>query len=300
MMAVNPAISSLVICTKDRPSALSDCLESLVALDDCPHEVLIIDASHDRQSEGIVNRIADQHAFQLRWYASPPGLTRQRNLGVSLASNQSEVIHFVDDDTVIRPGYFTELNSVLLNSERAVGAGGRITNLPSYRSPWFLSRRAEREGRVSRAGVNHMSRTPVSIRGRSVDWVSGCSMCFRRSLFEHITFDERRVGNGVGEDVDFCLRALRYGQLLWCSRAEIEHRQSPVNRFSARVSGFEAMNHRLMLADDHLHGVSRGRVLGVGLGEGMGRVLKSAILRSRAEFAYGVGTLQRVLRGRHD
>jgi GT2 family glycosyltransferase len=143
--------------------------------------------------------------------------------------------------------------------------------------------------------VNHLSRSPHQ-QPRQVDWLSGCSMSFRASVFEHIRFDERRTGNGVGEDVDFCLRASAYGRILWLSDATLEHHQSPINRFGARKSGYSTIDHRLLLASDRLHTVRRSRVVARGYVESLLRLFRSFVTRSKPQREYALGMLERLCR----
>ena len=292
--------SSLIICTKDRPDALRNCLGSLGKIDDLPDEILVVDSSVETATRDVVLECRQDGMRRLKWIGAVPGLTRQRNIGVAASSLDTKVIHFIDDDTIVRGGYFTELSRNLLSRADIVGCGGRILNLPSKRNVFLPGKSADKEGRVTRSGINHMSRTITTGEPRPVEWLSGCSMSFRRTLFDLILFDERRKGNGVGEDVDFCLRALQHGTLLWCPRAGIEHLQSPVNRYSAKRAGFETMNHRITLAADGLHGVRRAQVTLRGIGEGVGRMLRSLVFMSREEFNYGLGILERTLNRSND
>ena len=234
----------------------------------------------------------------IRWTSSEPGLTKQRNVAVKMADFRANIIHFLDDDVIVHKDYFAELAKAFAGNPDAVGIGGRIINLPEIKR-WKVIRSERREGTVGRAGVNHLSRTPGK-GARDVHWLSGCSMSFRASVFEHVCFDERRSGNGVGEDVDFCLRASTYGRILWVPSAMLEHHQSPVNRDGARKSGFSTIDHRLLLARDRLHTVRRSWVLAHGYVESFRRISKSFVTGSESQREYALGMLERLGRGSDD
>lgn len=291
-IAVTPLSDSLVICTKDRPREIERCLSSLLRLDDLPTEILVVDSSGDQETRDIALKFRTDGLARVKWVQSPPGLTRQRNLGVRLCDPRSSIIHFIDDDTALEPKYFSELRKAFASNDCVVGVGGRDELLPEYRLTRIPSHRRSMEGKVSRAGVNMMSRTIGDGEPREVEWLSGCSMSFRRSLFGQITFDERRRGNGPGEDVDFCLRALKYGSLLWCPGAVLRHLQSPINRSSSRRAGVESAIHRRSLARDRLHEIGKFRVLFGILVEGSSRVVLSPFIRSRNHFEFGFGLLK--------
>jgi GT2 family glycosyltransferase len=66
-----------------------------------------------------------------------------------------------------------------------------------------------------------------------VDWLSGCSMSFRRRVFDRLRFDEGLPGYGLGEDVDLTYRVAQMGRLVVTPAARLQHLQSPTNRLDA-------------------------------------------------------------------
>jgi GT2 family glycosyltransferase len=85
-------------------------------------------------------------------------------------------------------------------------------------------------GRVLPSGRNPLVVDVHSVT--EVDWLSGCSMSFRRDVFETFSFNEEFKGYGLGEDVEFSYRVRQLGRLLVTPDARIEHLQSPVNRMA--------------------------------------------------------------------
>jgi GT2 family glycosyltransferase len=160
----------------------------------------------------------------------------------------------------------------------------------------FLRRLADNleggsDGKVTRSGLNHHVYGSSQREILNVEWLAGCSMSFKRELFEHELFDERRKGNGHGEDVDFCLRALRHGRLTWNSKAKIDHLQSSVNRFALPQLGREVAGHRLMLAADRLHGITQSRVLCRNIGEGLLSIVRGLLRPSSRRMGYGINLI---------
>lgn len=214
---------AVVVCTKDRPQDVARCLDSIAAQADGPELVLVVDSSAAADTRGVV---AGRPGAV--YVESTPGLTHQRNVGVHALPPDVEIVHFVDDDVVLEPGYFAALREAFADPAVA-GAGGLITNV-TLPDPPLLARiflqDSRRRGAVLRSGRNilaHGMSEPTE-----VDWLSGCSMSFRRSELDRVPFDER-VGI-VGEDVDYALRL--GGRLLAIPTARLEHRQSPVNRLA--------------------------------------------------------------------
>ena len=63
-------------------------------------------------------------------------------------------------------------------------------------------------------------------------------MSVRRSLFDHIQFDERLKSYSWLEDADIGKRAHRYGTIGFCPDASLVHLGSRRGRDSARKFGF--------------------------------------------------------------
>ena len=88
--------------------------------------------------------------------AQPP-LTRQRAAGIDASSE--EIVHFIDDDTVLDPGYFEAIIDVFTrDAERLLGGvGGFVTDQPPHRfrrvDAW-LGLDSATEGVVLRSGRN--------------------------------------------------------------------------------------------------------------------------------------------------
>ena len=100
---------SLIICTYKRAKPLATLLESVKEQTLYPHEILIIDGSPDNATKEMLQ----QNSFQkLQYFQVTPkerGLTKQRNYGIVKVNATSEVVCFLDDDTVLEPTYFEEI-----------------------------------------------------------------------------------------------------------------------------------------------------------------------------------------------
>lgn len=247
----------VIVCTKDRPVELTRCLDALERQDDPPDRVLIIDSSLN--IEALLDRNDPLHVVHL---SATPGLTRQRNVGLGLLRPDTEIVHFLDDDAVPEPGYLREMNAALAKHSEAVGAGATITNLPTHK-PWTLEclfgLNSRRQGALLKSGVNILSFDGHEYR--TVDWLSGCCMSYRVNQISGLYFDERRTGNGLGEDVDFSARARSRGPLIWSPTARVAHVQSPVNRDVSSSLVRRDVLHRWHLATDGVGGVKRSWVM---------------------------------------
>lgn len=227
----------LVICTRNRPAELRGCLESVAAQRRRPRHVLIVDGSDGDGTRHLVDELnaAAVFAEPLAYVRTAPGTARARNLGVSLTS--SPVVHFVDDDVRLDPGYFAGLMEVFERDTAGEigGAGGVIVDMVA-RSPNWVERRLQldgvRPGAVLSSGRNVLVYS--TDRELEVDWLSGCSMSFRREPLEEELFDPRLEGYSLGEDIDTSYRIAQRYRLVITPSARQEHFLSPVGRLDSR------------------------------------------------------------------
>jgi Glycosyl transferase family 2 len=86
---------SVIVCTRDRPSDLRSCLDSIAALRTRPVEVIVVDNS---PSDGAARELCRDYPVRYVLESSP-GLARARNRGIVEA--RGEVVAFTDDDCVV-------------------------------------------------------------------------------------------------------------------------------------------------------------------------------------------------------
>src|SRR5213078_4731473 len=93
-----------VVCTRDRPDALSRCLSSLLAQQYPRLRVLVVDNApvHDEAT-----RVAGVDYL----HAPTPGLSNARNAAV--AATPGEVLAWLDDDTVADPHWLAGIACAL-------------------------------------------------------------------------------------------------------------------------------------------------------------------------------------------
>jgi len=90
---------SVVICTKNRPANLRECLSAIARLDPIPSEVLVVDNTQGNQETENLSR-----EFGARYVVEPvPGLSRARNRG--LVECDTEIVAFLDDDAIPAPDW---------------------------------------------------------------------------------------------------------------------------------------------------------------------------------------------------
>jgi len=119
---------ALIVCTYMRPLPLLKLLNSVKGQTLYPNEILIVDGSTNDETKIVLeqNQFNNLQYFQVS--KEDRGLTKQRNYGVAKVSGETEVICFLDDDTILEPNYFEEIIKTYTVFPNALGVGGFINN----------------------------------------------------------------------------------------------------------------------------------------------------------------------------
>ena len=201
-----PPRVSVIVCTRDRPDQLSECLDSIAALNTAAAEVIVVDnaPTSDATRELCEGR-------PVRYVREPlPGQSRARNRGLS--ESVGEVLAFTDDDCVVDPCWLDGLERELADP-LTLGVTGYIgpLELETTAQLWF-----ERHGGFERHPERRVF-DPVQtrpLRGAAIAG-AGANMIFRRSAFDHTGGFAEDLGPGTparsGDDKYAFYRVLAAG-----------------------------------------------------------------------------------------
>ena len=93
----------MIVCTRDRPGELEDCLTALASLKYPSYEVLVVDnASIDERTAAVAARFGVRYVRESR-----PGLDWARNRGIR--ESRYSIIAFIDDDARADPNWLSAL-----------------------------------------------------------------------------------------------------------------------------------------------------------------------------------------------
>ena len=227
---------SVIICTRNRQSDLERCLESISRQTLLPDEVIIVDGSDTDRLSTISN---DQRFSQLilAYKHTDPGLTRQRNVGIKMATG--DILFFFDDDVELCKDYIEKIMEAykrgrLGNVGGAQGIDLNITNsflqgkkkLFFYRI-FFLDRN-DRYAKILPSGkVTHLDVAHSIIRRAKdpirIHCMSGCMMSYHRRVFDEFLFDEQYEGYSHAEDAEFSKRISGKHSLYCIPQAHLFH-----------------------------------------------------------------------------
>jgi glycosyltransferase involved in cell wall biosynthesis len=103
-------------------------LESVEKQTVYPSEILIVDGSPDDETQEKINSKNFKSVYYFKVDPVNRGLTKQRNFAVNKVSVDSEIICFLDDDTILEKDYFEMLLKAYKKNSDAIGIGGVAIN----------------------------------------------------------------------------------------------------------------------------------------------------------------------------
>lgn len=191
---------TLVIPTRGRPTQVVETVRSILAADQVPAEMIVVDQS-DAPNAELAALVPDRPcAFHYRW--SPiPGVSRARNEGMKAASH--EIIVLTDDDVLVTPTWLADLVGALLRFGPRSIVTGRV--MPG----------------LTREGAGHVPSTRVDLEpavyeGRIyADVFYTNNLALYKSAAAEVGWFDERLGGGTGfpsaEDNDLGFRLLEAG-----------------------------------------------------------------------------------------
>jgi GT2 family glycosyltransferase len=235
-----------------RPNALLQLLNSVKLQTLYPQEILIVDGSTNTLTQELINQSSVENLTYYLVSKKDRGLTKQRNFGIAKTSKDSEVICFLDDDTVLEPNYFEEVLKAFQSDNAIVGVGGVAINENrwikkdpnKYYNPikyylWNDHVYPEGTRNIVRNFLGLQSnlspgKMPEYSNGRTcgfpldgniyeVDLLIGMSFSFRRKVFENTNFSTYFEGYGLYEDADYSIKAQRFGKNVIATNAQLNH-----------------------------------------------------------------------------
>jgi len=251
---------SVVVPTWQRPGEVMTLLAAMGRLPDAPGEVIIVDGAPAKAARARIEAwvLGANLPFDLTYIVSPPGLTRQRNVGLEAA--RGEYIFFLDDDCLPLPGYFQAIRAVFVaDVAGSIGAvRGFIVNGADVPVPRLWRLRAAlgivgtEPGKYYPTGMSWTWNQVAPFRGtRPIDVLAGGAAAYRRAVFARHRFSEFFNGYSAGEDLEMSRRVARDWQLVVCGDAQLQHCHAGSGRPGGFALGQMAVRNRYFIWQRH-------------------------------------------------
>ena len=250
---------SLVVCTYQRPASLERLMDSVGEQSLYPSEILIVDGSLDDNTEKLIQERNFRNLNYYRVEENDRGLTRQRNYGVNILASESEIVCFLDDDIVLDEGYFKNLINTYHLCPNAIAVGGVIVNETDWTKLEINQEvrfdEFSKDGFVRKLGLRNLVRKKLNLLSNEppgfmpsfshglsisflppsgniypVEFFMGGVSSYKKEVFEKLSFSKYFEGYGLYEDMDFCLRASRIGEMYVNTGAKVDHLHEEAGR----------------------------------------------------------------------
>jgi glycosyltransferase involved in cell wall biosynthesis len=172
-------------------------------------EIIVCDGHSTDGTIEIAKKLADKFCFEKH-----RGIAAARNEGARQADKDSEVLFFVDADTIPPKEFFERIKQVFKHP-RVVGAGCLVMpERPTALQEWFFKI------------LNYMILFSM-LTGRPS--ISGNAVAYRRSAFFKIRgFDESLA---AAEDQDLCVRISKLGRVAFFTDLTVQTSRRRLQRF---------------------------------------------------------------------
>lgn len=248
---------SLIICTYKRADSLLRLLDSINQQSRLPDGIFVIDASPDKKT---TLALKNNYLSQLHYHKVKPeqrGLTKQRNIGIELCNSNTDIVSFLDDDTVLKSDYFENLIKIFKNNSEITGVGGVAVNenrwqkadkdeidqnhifIDGYKVSLSTRYKIRKKlglmsdlppGKMPKFSHGNTQSYPLTGKIYEVDLIVGMSMSFRKKVVENQKFSDYFEGYGLYEDADYSIRALKFGKNVIATSVQLEHHHHPSGR----------------------------------------------------------------------
>jgi O-antigen biosynthesis protein len=206
--------TSLLICSRNRSQLLTETIQSILAGNEIPSEIVIIDQSDAPDPGLVVFQPERDCVFHYLWN-NTIGVSRGRNSAVSSASHS--ILVFTDDDMLVSPDWFgTLVRSLVTAGDQSIITGQVLSSNEGNFHGYAPSTRTDNDTVIYSGRIN-----------RDVLFTNNMAIC--RSTFESIGGFDTMLGPGTlfpaAEDNDLAFRLLEEGyQIVYEPKAVAYHR----------------------------------------------------------------------------
>lgn len=196
---MTPLQTAVIVPSARRMPALLRCLDSLEAMDERPHEVIVV--FQGNEDDALRDEIRHRHPNVHVLWTPGQGAAVARNAGA--AQSSAELLLFVDDDCIVEPDWSCRYLDAFEHDPALMIASGQVRPLFSH-------------GHTKNGLALQLDPLPRTFDGPSnpvgsVDRT--CNLAVRRTAFAALGGFDEGLGAGTrfpsAEDTDFAYRAMK-------------------------------------------------------------------------------------------
>lgn len=212
---------SVIVLTLNGSDVIRGCLNTLLETDYPHYEVLVV---NNGSTDGVERIIADEYpSVRLINLAENKGYAGGINEGIKAA--RGEILLPLNDDTEIDQGMLKGMAEPFV-SDPKVGIVGCKILYPDRKTIQHAGAMILKNGCTAHIGYGEEDHGQYDEQ-REVDYVTGCSIAVRRSLFEELGLYDDRYFPTYYEETEFAVRARKRGwKIVYTPHAWLYHLES--------------------------------------------------------------------------
>jgi len=221
------SLVSVIIPTRDRSEVLRKCLACVFAQEYEHFEVIVVDNSV-RQAD--TQRVVQQFPG-IRYIREDPARANPAHMrNVGIAASRGEILAFIDDDSLVFPGWMEAL-AVALSDPTVGGVSGRVieASAPLVDTPEI--------GKFYSSGVITANFNNLIDRPVELDYLNGCNHAVSRGALRCSGLYDPWLPTYEDPELGFRIRKSGY-RLLYVPGMLVEHMLAPRSGPWLRRSGY--------------------------------------------------------------
>lgn len=226
-------ILSIVICTCDRHTLLSEAIEAVLKQTFQSWELIIVDNSRDKRPARRTRSIYKNHRRIRYILQDADGLSNARNKGIELS--RSRYVAFLDDDAVAKPDWAANIVSAFkMLGLQTPCVGGKVI-------PRWLARRPEwlTDGLLGYFSVVDWGNKLRHLK--KGEWLAGCNIAFDRKSLISVGGFRNELGRKSAatillsnEELAVCEKLKNSGKHIGYAPAAVVEHKIPAHRLNKK------------------------------------------------------------------
>ena len=254
---------TLAIPTMNRPQTLKRTLESYLAADFLPAQIIVVDQSQDKEKQeknkeqcALINKTECLYIYQ-----QLPSSTLARN--TSLKHTKQDIIVWSDDDVDVYKDTLKNVYDLFQDKNIAMIAGlDDCSKNSASKIGYLLGTKSFINRKIGHVTKSMLGRYPDTIKGEiDTQWAMGYFFATRTSLIKKwsLSWDENLSSYAYAEDLDFSYNYYKYAKAegLKCilsDKVHVKHLVSKEYRTPSKKATYMYICNRYYLLCKHKEG----------------------------------------------
>ncbi|MFA5902867.1 MAG: glycosyltransferase [Desulfobacula sp.] len=288
---------AIIIPTKDRPGKIINLLNSIKNQSLPCGRIIIIDSGQDiKKTVESFSKVLPVEYHR----SSVQGQIYQRNMGISLISDQTRLVCSLDDDIVLEPDAIESMIRFWNSCKpETAGVSFNIINNPPFKHTWLkalIGMSSSKQGKVLSSGYN-VAISPVH-KNIETQWLCGGATVWKKGILSEFINTEVPSKWAICEDVIFSYPIGKKYPLYVCADAKVRHEHifDHKTKMKYRYYGKAITLWRLYFVESNSE-LSRTLYFWMVFWQVIIRCLTGVFLLLPQEFQYGIGQIEGALTG---